>query len=1181
MKKIENCIVVLALCFVADWAMAQSFIVDGGESVDLLCDSFEESEDGRYVGGKMSCADEANDGESWYRLSYGGNKAVYRAKKSVLSEGKWAKVRVKKSGMKLLTNSALKQMGFDNPKKIAVYGNGGVQLPFDNSKSRVDDLAKQPVVVTENGVLFYAEGPLTWTYNQTYSRFVGANHSSSEYSYYFITDSGEPSAEPRKHVAEEAMNYVTTYSSRFHYEENVNNLLSSGRDWFGVKMTPSNNSMDIDLGLPERVSDSPNVKVTMRLAGRSGSELSYKLSLNGSVVGNGTIASSNVSGSTTSDYARVVTRNLSVKSGDLSKSKLTLTVAFNSATDMAWLDYVSATSEAVLDMNKADEFGFREVSTYSKKGASEYRVKNVKKGVRVWNVFDCSNIEEMDVKIAGDSMVMAHNNGVKTDFIAFNPDYNFDAPEYVGMVENQNLHGVERAQYLIITHEDFAEQARRLAELHRDNQGLNVVVAECEQIYNEFSSGKRDVSAIRDYIKMVYDRDGSWETGLRYVLLFGDGSYDNMTLGSKNEGNKIPTYQSANSVHQSNTYVTDDFFGWLDSSDGASDTGSRMDVGVGRFPCRTAEEAKALVDKSELYLTSLDPGKWKTKVTVVADDGDKNEHLNYAEKIAELIEEQQPGLSLKRIFLESYAATTTSTGVFYEGARNDFTDAINNGSLFIDYVGHAGYNGLTDDGLFKQKDIVKWTNARRLPMFITAACDFAPFDLPNTSSGEESLMYSGGGFIGVFASTRVVFSDSNHSINKALVERLTSEDENGDYYSMGEASRYAKVAAGGLINSMKYVLVGDPAISLCNNHQSVVTDSVNGVASDGEIDAFSALGLSRLSGSVRDEDGEIDDTFNGTINVTLYDKKSVTKTTGIKSSVYSYDEYKTVLFSGVADVEDGRFTVEFKLSKDINFELGYGKIVYYATSSDNREADGVDYNVLVGGASSDMKADTVGPVIRAWIDYEQSGANGYRTGTSPTLYAYIEDPSGINTSGLGVGHDLALYYDGDRNNSVSLNGYFTYDAGSYSKGLLVYHMNDLPEGDLGLTLKAWDNMNNSSQETLDIKVVKDCPISFGEVKLCPNPLTEANGQMKLQFSHNDGGVSLDMNIAVYSMNGQLLSKKKVSVASSSMQTETLVLTDEMPEIACLPRGFYVLNVEVSDKNGRKGDFVKKFSVIAK
>lgn len=1154
--------ITFALCLSANFVAALPFVSDEGSGANVLCDTVLCADDVRYVG---------------YNVSHTGNKSLAEASsESVLSKGRWVKVRVKSSGMKSLTFTALKQMGFDNPDKISVYGNGGTQLPFDNSKYRPDDLVKQPVIRTSKAVLFYAEGPLTWQYNQTYSRFIGAIHQTSEYSYYFITDSGVPSSEPERNVVDGEPTMTTdVYNYRAHYEENVVNLLSSGREWYGPKI-PFGKPFEIDLGLPKRPSPESNIKVSARLIGRSGSELQYEMCFNGEKSSSGVISKSNVSGNGVSDYAKSIVRNISVKSDNVSDSKLSLAFDYNSATDGAWIDYISVTSDAALDMENADEMDFRLSSTYSKSGVTEYIVKNVKKGTRVWNVCDCTGIQEINVDFAGSSMSFKHNNGVRTDFVAFNPDSEFEAPEYVGEVKNQNLHAVQSAQYIIVTHEDFADQARRLAEIHRREQGLNVVVAECEQIYNEFSSGKRDVSAIRDFIKMVYDRDHSSETGLKYVLLFGDGSFDNMTIGEKNEGNKVPTYQSANSIHSANTYVTDDFFGWLDDNEGASDTGARMDIGVGRFPCRTADEAKALVDKSEIYLTALEPGRWKTRVAVVADDGDKNEHLDYAEKVACQIEEMQPGLTVKRIYLEAYSATTTSTGVFYEGARKDFTDAINNGSLFLNYFGHSGYNAMTDDGLFKQVDISKWTNGNRLPMLITASCDFGPFDLPTTSSGEESLMYRGGGFIGVFASTRVVFSDSNYLIDKALSERLVGVNANGDYYSMGEASMYAKVKAGGLINTLKYVLLGDPALSLCKNHQKVVTDSINGVASSASQETFSALSISRLSGSVRDEDGEVDESFNGSVNVTLYDKKSVSKTTGIKSDVYRFNEYKTVLFSGSADVVDGRFSVEFKLSKDINFELGYGRMVYYAVSDDNREADGIDYEVMVGGASSEMLNDTVGPVIDAWIDY----VGNHATGLSPTLFAYIEDPSGVNTSGLGAGHDIALYFNGDRNNSVSLNGYFTYDAGSYTRGLLVYKMSNITEGDVSVSLKAWDNMNNSSVKSIDISVKGDCPIGFGDVKLFPNPLKAASDCLKLQFSHNAGGSVLSLNMRVYSIDGQLIDVRDVDVVSTDMQTETIAISDEMPAIACLPKGIYVLKVVVSDKNGRKGEFTRRFSIVA-
>ncbi len=1097
------------------------------------------------------------------------------ADNSVLSSGNWVKVRVTTSGIKRLTKSALAQMGFSDASKVSVYGNGGAELPFYNATSRTDDLAQLSVLRQDGDILFYAEGVTTWSVG-TSAPFTASRHSSDAYSYYYITDSGTPSPSPSTADASEltVAKTVESYDYRDYFHERKNNLNKSGRNWWGDSFSLTTGQNTVTFDLPEASSDATLGYVAIRFAARVTSATTYSVSVNDTELSTGSISAITI-GSTTGYYAMATEKT--IKTSALGgTTSVTVDVNFSSGTELAWLGYVTLISRTPLAMS-GDELLFRNSDTYSLSGASKYVLSGASKSTVVWDISSVSTPKLMSTTYTNGALEFVHENASGSEFVAFNPSATFEAPEVVGTVSNQNLHAMQPCDYIILYHSDFREQAERLAELHRTYSGLTVQTACTDEIYNEFSSGQYDVSALRDFIKMLYDRGLDSGNELRYVLLFGNGTYDNMTVGTSNPRNKIPTYQSSQSLYGSQTYVTDDFFGWLDDSEGKTDLSNKVDVGIGRFPVQTDEEATDVVDKVETYLTGLDEGAWRAKCVFVADDGDSNEHFNYADANAVIVEKMHPEYNITKIYQEAYTSETTSTGVRYPQAMKDFENSINNGSLLMNYVGHGGYNALTDDQLLRQSYLQNYTNRTKLPFFITATCDFAPFDnLGDISIGEELLLRPYGGFIGLFTTTRLVYGDSNYKINSALYDRLLERDENDEPYRIGDAVKYAKQNVV-LINSMKYVLLGDPALVLANeSNLTVNTDSINGIAMEDEPN-LSAIATSTISGSIRTADGDVDETFNGTVAVTLFDKKQTRKTLGSKSAVATFEEYSNTLYSGLVTVENGRFSVQFILSKDIDFDEGYGRVSYYAWSSDGRRAIDADNQILISGITLPTETDTVGPQITMWVDYPEF-VDGGVTGTNPMLYVTLEDPAGINTSGSGVGHDISLWIDDDRINAVTLNDYFTYDTGSSTKGTLTYSISGMEDGTHTFYIKAWDNLNNSSDKLVTVDVSPESQISFGQTQLYPQPAHCMSADLKLRFSHNDGGSVMTAYINVYSVNGQHIADSSISIVASQTQTDEIMLMDLLPEIRHLPSGLYFMKVDLESNSGRKGNFQKKLIV---
>lgn len=1120
----------------------------------------------------------------------GGKKSVISyVPKSVLSEGRWVKVRINSSGMKRLTKAALSKMGFADISAVSVYGNGGFDVPHLVSGNMSDDLKKLSVYRTDDAVLFYARDSKRWSWNINGSLSCEQSEYDT-YTYYYITDSQKPSVVPDSCYSATlpVVERVSDYNYRLHHELHSENLLLSGQEWYGESISGDKPTKVLSFTLPKRGA-CDSLFVTCDLIGRSGSVMKYKAYYNDVLIYSGQFDPVNTS-STVDDYATYDGFSKTVIAKDKERNELKFVLSSNSSSDYAWIDKVTITSRSDLDMtNVSDLIVCNAKSNYvdygdrlpmkDVKGSLEYNVSGADASYVVWKVDDYINPVVMPTTFSDGKLRFVHDKDKVVDFVIFNPNGSIEEPEVVGVVENQNLHGLPSVNYVIVYHPDFKDEAERLAELHRRYSNISVATVNVEHIYNEFSCGKAEPAAIRNFLSCIYRKGLDGGDELRNVLLFGDGSYDNMS-SPDNTSNKIPTYQSKESLIKSDTYVTDDFYGWLKDDMTSVDVTNKMVIGVGRFPVQTKDEAKAAVDKSETYLSKADFGAWKNAVLFVADDGDKCEHIKYADSVAKIVEEKQPDVDVKRIFMEMYAPERSSTGIVYPKAHEDFMKSINEGCLVLNYVGHGGYNALSDEGLYKHKHIEEWTNKGRLPFFITATCDFCPFDDNHLeSSGEKSFLYPHGGFIGLFTTTRLVYGSSNNRIHKALYDFLLETNDDGRRYTIGEASFNAKLKARNLTNSLKYVLIGDPALTLdFGTERYVATEEINGQHIDICDSPIAALKTNVVKGSIRNADNSLCDSFNGQVMVTLYDKRATKIMTGpVSGSTYTYEDNGNILYSGMVPVKGGSFDVSFILSKDIDFEVGYGRLSYYAYSVDSVEASGSLNTVLVGGVSDNISDDGQGPEITMWIDYPEF-SDGGNTGPNPIVYARISDESGINTSGLGVGHNISICIDNDRENAINANDFFSYDVGSFTSGMLEYQLPTLPDGHHVITLKAWDNINNSSIKEININSSVHSGISFGTVELFPQPYFNESS-FKLSFSHNSGAGNMDITMRLYALNGQQLAQSSATIAASGSRFDDIDVSSFLPSIKGLSSGIYFLNVDIRN-NGRKGVFTKKIIIKA-
>ncbi|MDZ7635752.1 MAG: type IX secretion system sortase PorU [Bacteroidales bacterium] len=471
--------------------------------------------------------------------------------------------------------------------------------------------------------------------------------------------------------------------------------------------------------------------------------------------------------------------------------------------------------------------------------------------------------------------------------MAFAVDHARQPVRTVTAVPSQDLHSIAPADMIIVTHPLFEDHARQLAGLHLDDDGTSSVIVTPEQIYNEFSGGIPDAVAIRNFVKMVRDRGVTGGTTLKYLLLFGDGSYENKTAPPLNSS-YIPTWQSVNSHVGVLSFTSDDFYGLLDEGEGEAD--GYLDIGIGRLPAADTASAGIMLRKIRSYLRSSGMGSWRNVLCLVADDEDSNLHMLDAEGLSAAAANAAPPVTTQKIYLDAYRQVTSVTGDSYPDAARAIDDRMAAGCLIMNYVGHGNESGLAHERVIRTDNINSWKNKNMLPLFITATCEFSRFDdadmnqatgaiAAKTSAGEMVLLNPDGGGIALMSTTRVVYSAPNYTLNRKIYDYAFSTAPDGRSMRLGDIIRLAKVSSGTGMNKRNFLLLGDPALRLAWPVEGkVVTDSINGVSVDFATDTLKALSLITISGHLEDTDGNILSNFNGTVEPAVYDKASSVST---------------------------------------------------------------------------------------------------------------------------------------------------------------------------------------------------------------------------------------------------------------------------------------------------------------
>lgn len=1090
--------------------------------------------------------------------------AQWHTQRSVLNENTWCKIGVTEDGVYAIDYATLQALNLDvdglNPNHFRLFGNAPGVLPEENDSDRFDDLTEIPILVTgatdgsfdqQDQVLFYGSGPVTMKLNSAdYYNYEPNLYTDTLY-YFLCVDGNVPGQRIQESPLGSSLpatSVITVFPDYLYHESEELSPYASGRVWYGDLFTAQEGSKDFVFEVPGLVHSMP-CRITSKVLGRCKTPFSYNLTVNDSTIVN----QYTIPKYGDYDYGK---EHLVTKRFQSVVDRFVVHYAINpsSANPMLFNDYFVLNFWRELRF-QGGEMAFRIISSQMETPVATVQLDNVGSTVECWDVTNPMNPVKQPLEY--------HSGAASFDLSSGNEERRFQLYEPSGLkpvgscrvIPNQNLHGITEAEFLIITPRVFWNQSEALAEFHRSNDGMNCVLADIQEIYNEFGTGVNDPTAMRDFIRMVYLRSNG---NLKYVLLMGKGTHDYRDIKGFHN-NFVPIYEIATDTQDEvNSMCSDDYFALMDSNEGKNCSG-KVDLGMGRIPITTPEQGDAVVDKIKHYADlSATHGIWKNNHLFMADN-DMKTYAEHADEFDHILDTSWRVAMTKKLYIDSYPIITTSVGKRIPEANAKLMDYFEKGVSVFSYTGHGGVKSLSSEWVLSISDILAMSNYDRLPFIHTATCEFSKFDNPNVVSGGELLLLNDrGGAIALLTTMRPTLAPKNKELSKSLHDHLYDKVDHrpmrfGDIYRVvkSDPKFYKK-------ENIVYVLFGDPALRFGYPSQEIQTEKVNGFSvANGEF-GLVEQGVGSIEGYVAGLDSDIDADFNGVVEVKVYDIKSEYTTLGNFGYYYNYSFYNDVLFEGRASVNHGRFSIQFPVPAQINPGEGVARVSYYAYDSiRNVDANGVFDRIVIEALDPSSIVDNQGPEMKLYWN-NPDFHNGDVVPRRGVLYADLFDEHGIYHYNVSIGRDIVLKGNVPEYDNKVINDWFEPAVDDYQRGRVAFPITGLDDGTYELTLKVWDTQNNSSEETIYFTVRQGAIVT--QARNFPNPFS---GETWFTFDHGDMTDRLSVVIDIYDVLG-----RKVSTLQKETFAEYGVVNPIPWDGSALLPGVYLYRITVTNSEGK-------------
>lgn len=1106
------------------------------------------------------------------------------AQNAAFNEGKWAKIAISKQGIYQITGVQLKTLGFTLPissTQLQLF-NYNLDLLSEKVPATISTaLTENAIQVLDGGdnqidekdyILFYTQGAVQWKQEPVNFSPTHFKNASKDSVFYFLSigSNGKRISTIDKINSSAAL--IDNYEERWLIEVDSVSILNSGKLLLGAAMGQGLGKQ-LKLSYPININGlilSSPLKLLTRYAATTYQNPAYfNFSINDNVIKTTSVPA--VTGLLYDESAKIVldsfSYSLNINTNLNNPALVNISFQAENAAASGWVDYIEIKAKRKLGFWGANSFGFRNLETASKEKLLQYQIQNADGNTDVWEVTNPSMPRKISTDFSANGLIsFTHQADILHEFFAVKQQV-YETPSLLGPMTNQNLVGMNVPDYIIISASNYLNAAKKLQNYHTTANGLKTAVINVNEIFNEFSGGQPSAVGIRNFVKHLLNKAATNNLAApRYLLLFGIANYN---INNYNSATQIPVYESAGSTNVLTSYPSDDFYSIQNDNDDINNFIGikKLAIATGRLPVRNAAEADTVVEKIINYQKNINGGAWKNKITWVADDGDGNLHLEDADEIARHLEQKNPNWNQKKIYLDLYAATKNIAGNSYPLVNSEITQSVNEGSLILNYTGHGNFARLAEEAVMSQTDLYQWNNAGKLPLMITASCDFAPYDQPQLSPfGFDALMKNNKGVIGLVAASRLVFAYSNKQINDHFVQQLLVPDTAGRFLTIGEALQKAKMQAWAAgedhMNAFKFSLLGDPAMRLTAPKYDISITSLNQKTFTGK-DTLVAGSKYTIKGSVNNK-GITQIDFNGLLDFVLYDAATNKKTLANASSskVTTVAVQENVLFKGKVTVTKGKFTVDFLLPKEVSLQKNLKmQITAY---NDFADAIAVYDNIIATEAAGLLMNDNLGPYVKIFLNDSNFVEGGWAAARS-NLILNLADSGGIQTSGNALGHDIVLVIDNDYKNAVVLNNYFVADLDSYQKGKLNYALPFLAEGVHTIMVKVWDLLGNSTTKTIQFIVPASDIVNVKNLFNYPNPFSS---HTQFSFELNKLGSPVEISLSIYNSMGNLLFTKPLS---GTYQANRVVANWDGTGIgsAQIQAGVYYYRLTIQDETGTR------------